>query len=246
MSPAPMRIPSSAKTTRGRPATSAQNSGHSVVGLVDDVGVGGERARDDVGEREQDAADDARPAASDSSIIRRAAAKASSASPAPSARPTMTWPAIAIASSTSARKTKSWKAIWWAPSVAAPMRAQHRGGEHEARRAARRCGRTSCAPIDSERADARRGRAARDAGARSSSDANAAPIPSCASTVPQRRAVEAPVEAVDEEQLEHDVDDVGRDDDDERRAQVADAAQPALAGERDERHRHARATAMRR
>jgi len=55
----------------------------------------------------------------------------------------------------------------------------------------------------------------------------------------ERRAVEPEVEAEDEHELEHDVDDVGRDDDDERGAQVGDAAQPPLAGQRDERHRHA-------
>ena len=38
-------------------------------------------------------------------------------------RPTITCPAIAIASSTSARKTHSWNAIWCAPSDAAPIRA---------------------------------------------------------------------------------------------------------------------------
>ena len=45
------------------------------------------------------------------------------------------------------------------------------------------------------------------------------------------------MEAVDEEQLEHDVDDVRGDDDLERPAQVRDAAQVALARERDERRR---------
>ena len=50
-----------------------------------------------------------------------------------------------------------------------------------------------------------------------------------------RRARDAPVEAVDEEQLEHDVHDVRDDDDLERPAQVGDAAEVALAGERDER-----------
>ena len=43
--------------------------------------------------------------------------------PAPSIRPTITWPAIAIASSTSARKIQSWNAIWCAPIAASPKRA---------------------------------------------------------------------------------------------------------------------------
>ena len=122
-----------------------------------------------------------RPAASDSSSIRRAAAKASSASPAPSARPTITWPAMAMASSTSARKPKSWKAIWWAATVAAPMRAQTAvaSTKHPSNAAVRT---SSWAPIDtSERMRAKSG----SANARSSTVANATPIPSCASTVPQ-------------------------------------------------------------
>ena len=55
--------------------------------------------------------------------MRLAAARAPSASPAPSIRPIITCPAIAIASSTSARNTHSWNAIWCAPSDAAPIRA---------------------------------------------------------------------------------------------------------------------------
>ena len=46
---------------------------------------------------------------------------------------------------------------------------------------------------------------------------------------PRGAAVQAPVQPVHEHQLEDDVDEVGDDDDDQRRAQVADAAQVALA-----------------
>ena len=81
----------------------------------------------------------------------RGGAARPSPSPAPSIRPTSTWPAIAIASSTSARKMNSWKAIWWAPSDAAPMRAQHGAGDDERDAAAQPCGRRSAPPIRSER-----------------------------------------------------------------------------------------------
>ena len=79
----------------------------------------------------------------------------------------------------------------------------------------------------------------RAAGARSSSDRERGAHPELRDDGAQRRAVQAPAEAVDEQQLEHDVDDVGDDDDAQRRAQVADAAQVALAGERDQRARQA-------
>ncbi len=174
------------------------------------------------------------PAASESSIMRRAAAKASSASPAPSARPTMTWPAMAIASSTRARKPKSWKAIWWAATVAAPMRA-HTAVASTKQPSSAAVRTKSCAPIDtSERMRARSGR--REHAQQHGRERD--PHPELRQHRAPGRAVEAPIEAVDEEQLEHDVDDIGRHDDDERRAQVAHAAQPALAGQRHERHRH--------
>src|SRR5207244_13132705 len=51
------------------------------------------------------------------------------------------------------------------------------------------------------------------------------------------RARDPPMEAVDEEHLEHEVEDVRRDDDLERSAEVRDTAQVALARERNERSR---------
>ena len=44
--------------------------------------------------------------------MRTLASYARSGRPAPSSLPTMIWPAIAIASSTSARKIQSWNEIW--------------------------------------------------------------------------------------------------------------------------------------
>ena len=175
-----MRIPSSAKTTAAT-GHSAQNSGHrswawsmTSGSVVNARGITSARARKTPPMTS--------PATSDSSIMRRAAAKASSASPAPSARPTMTCPAIAIASSTRARKPKSWKAIWWAATVAAPMRA-HTAVASTKQPSSAAVRTNSCAPIDtSERMRARSGQATN---ARSSTAANAIPIPSCASTVPQ-------------------------------------------------------------
>jgi hypothetical protein len=55
----------------------------------------------------------------------------------------------------------------------------------------------------------------------------------------RRRAGDPPVEAVDEQQLEYDVDGIRSHDDHERAAQVGDAAQVSLPGERDERRRQA-------
>lgn len=54
-------------------------------------------------------------------------------------------------------------------------------------------------------------------------------------------AVEAQLEAVDEPHLEHDVGELCGDDDEQRRPEVADAAQVALTGERDQRRRRAAA-----
>ena len=77
------------------------------------------------------------------------------------------------------------------------------------------------------------------AGARSSSTRTRRPCPSCAITVPDRAAVEPQPEPVDEHVVEDDVDDVADDQDHQRRPQVPDAAQVALAGERDENAGHA-------
>ena len=54
-----------------------------------------------------------------------------------------------------------------------------------------------------------------------------------------RRAGEAPAEAVDEQHLEHHVDRMGGDQDVQRRAQVGDPAQEALAGRREHEERRA-------
>jgi len=64
-------------------------------------------------------------------------------------------------------------------------------------------------------------------------------MPSCAMTVPTAEPSEAEVQAVDEPQLEHDVRQLRGHDDEQRRAQVADPAQVALAGQRDQRRRQA-------
>ena len=61
-------------------------------------------------------------------------------------------------------------------------------------------------------------------------------MPSWATTVPAAEPSRPQSEAVDEEQLEHDVDGVGRHHD-ASGLPVPDPAQPALPRERDERHR---------
>ena len=171
-------------------------------------------------------------------MMRRPSARAPAASPAPSARPTRTCPAMASASRTSARNVKMPKATWWAAREGAPARAatapaseeagQQRRGAHEDLRADRR-----------QRPDRRPDGRRRSPRARSSSAANAAPMPSWARTVPAAEPSRPEVEPVDEHELEHDVRGVAGHDDDERRPQVAHAAQPALAGEREQRARDA-------
>ena len=122
------------------------------------------------------------PAATAQPIIRVAAARAPLASPAPSMRPTITWPAIAIASSTSARKTNSWNAIWCAPSEAGPMRAST--AEATRKEPSSAVVRTAISPpiFISERMRARSGGSQPEA--RACTHTNAAPIPTCAITVP--------------------------------------------------------------
>ena len=85
------------------------------------------------------------------------------------------------------------------------------------------------------RASAGRGRASPPRRPRRIDDDERRAHPELRDRRPARRARDPPVEAVDEEHLEDHVRDVPRDDDDERRPQVRDPAQVALAAERDER-----------
>ena len=121
MSLAPMRMPSSAKTTPANGCIRA-NSGHTSCAWRSTAGSS-VNASGSTPVSASSAAPNAAPTANDQPIIRRPAAYARSASPAPSIRPTITCAAIATASSTNARKTKIWNAIWCAPSAAAPTRA---------------------------------------------------------------------------------------------------------------------------
>ena len=175
MSPAPIRIPSSAKTTAAG-GHITQNSGH--IALAWSRTSWSEvKAFGSTPLSTKSISPMATPAASDHSIIRQAAARAPAAALAPSARPTSTWPAIAIASSVSARNPKSWKAIWWAASDGAPTRA--RTALASTKQASSEAVRTKiCAPIVvSGRIDDQRGRRSA-AGARTNRAANAAPMPS--------------------------------------------------------------------
>jgi hypothetical protein len=116
--------------------------------------------------------------------MRTLAAQARSASPPPSPRPTITWPAIAIASRTKARKIQSWNAIWCAASDASPNRAITAPASVNALRSA--AVRTKMwRPITrSRRISTREGRVS-PAAARRMTTMKAAPIPNCAITVPQ-------------------------------------------------------------
>ena len=150
--------------------------------------------------------------------------------------PTRAWPAIAIASSARARNVQIWNAIWCAATATSEMRAatavvrrsaseQRAGADDEvaaddrgrpARRAARGliagAGAPGGAPDDHEERD--RGGDLGDDGA-------------------PRRAGDAAVEPVDEEQLEREVERVRGDRDHERGLGVLHPAQVAGAGERD-------------
>ena len=210
MSPAPMRMPSSAKTDAAERPHQA-NSGHIACARSSTAGSLVNSAREHVAQREQDAADEEPGADRPLEHPPRRGDGAPPASPAPSARPTITWPAIAIASSTSARKMKSWKAIWWAPSDGCADARADRGRERGSSRAARPCGRQ----LRAHRAPAsgsapRSGRGCRRARAAARVDERGA-HPGLRDDGAPRRPGEAPVEAVDEDDLEHDVRGVGGD-----------------------------------
>ncbi len=176
------------------------------------------------------------PPSTDSSIMRRAAARASWASPAPSRRPTITCPAMAIASSTSARKPKICIPIWWAPSDQC-VHASEDGAGDEERQVERGGAQDQGAAHPHQRAHHVRVRAApggadgRPQQAGGEGDAH----PRLGDHRPPCRADQAPVEDVDEHELQDDVDEVGDHHDHQRPAQVADPALIALAGEGDER-----------
>ena len=171
-------------------------------------------------------------------MTRLPAATAPSTSPAPSMRPTSTCAAIATASSTSAMKMKMPKAIWCAASDGSPTRA-----------------RTALAVRNAMSSDAERRKSSQEirtsglmssgAGRRSTpgppraqeQHGERAAHPDLRDDGAGRRAVEPPVEPVDEEDLQHRVRELGGGDDDERRPQVPDPAQMPLPGEGDERER---------
>ena len=227
-----MRIPSSAKTTaaagcmkasivqiaraRSMTAGSSVNSGGSTPASASRI------------------APNRQPATRPQAIERQPTARAVAASPAPRARPTSTCAAIAIASSVRARKTNRPIAIWCAASDGSPIRAITALAVANA--TSRAAERTKSSPemrtsgaSSARRATARRGRRAQQQPRERRAHAE------LRDDGPGRRAVEAPVQAVDEPQLEHEVDDLRGDDDEQRRAQVVDPAQVALAGQRDER-----------
>ena len=176
--------------------------------------------------------------ASDHAMMRVPAATAAPTFPAPSALPTSTCAAIANASRTSAMNTNRPNATWCAASGASPIRAQDGAGRREGGQERGRP--QEQLPRDPhERADELRRRPAvdaRPAGAQQEPRERRAHA-ELGEHRADRRAVQAPLEAVDEEHLEDDVRGLRGRHDDERRAQVADAAQVSLTGERDERER---------
>ena len=136
-------------------------------------------------------------------------------------------------------KIQSWKAIWCAASGASPIRVDDHAGEDE--RGDQR-----------DRADedelAEREQAPREVDAQArvgetdppqDRDDHRRPHRRLRDHRAPRRSLDAEIEAVDEHHLEDHVDDVARDHDHERRAQVGDAAKEALAADREERGRNA-------
>ena len=231
-----MRIPSSANTAPAA-GISAANSGHIACARSITAVVGGEGVRQHVRQARAARAANSVPTTTDQPIIRTDAARAPSGSPAPSIRPTSTCPAIAIASSTSARKMKSWNAIWCAPSDGAPTRASTAEATRNDASSARRAHRDLAADLH-QRADAVEPRRLPARRARLHPHERAA-HPGLGDHRAPRRAREPPVEAVDEQQLEHDVDRVRGDEDQQRRAQVRHPAQVALAGRGEHEERRA-------
>ena len=182
VSPAPMRIPSSANTAPLAGIISAKSHQISCACAITAV-VARERARDDVAEREQHERRTAAPTTTDQPIIRSDAARAPGRVAARRAcRPTITCAAIASASSTSARNTNSWNAIWCAPSDGrADAREHGRGDEERAEQRGRAHRDLDADPH--QRPDPRPAAGAasrRAAGPRRTR----APMPACAITVP--------------------------------------------------------------
>ncbi len=180
VSPAPIRIPSSANTAPLAGCMSANSS--QISWARSTTSSSPVKARGTTSIRASMTSPKTAPAATPHSIIRRAAACAASASPAPSVRPTITWPAIAIASSTSARNTNSWKAIWCAPSESLPTRASTALATRKDPYSAAVRTKISRPIRASGRMRASDGRR-ESAGADRSARTNAAPIPAWATTV---------------------------------------------------------------
>ena len=165
--------------------------------------------------------------------------RAWSASAPPSARPTSTCPAIASASSTSARKTKSWKTTWLAASAASLVRARTALATANAS-SSDPVRTTICAPMRvigrMQVPDRAAGRAPARAAAATRrprpcrAGRRPCPRPSRRARGPGRRRARARGRRSRALAITTTI---------ERRAQVADAAQPALPGEREQRARQA-------
>ena len=151
----------------------------------------------------------------------------------------MIWPAIATESRTSARKMKSWNAIWCAPIAASPKRvATAPASTNEAMSEAVRR-KIHFPSVSTRRARTSRGRASAALHPAQDHDHEGRAHPELRDRGSGGGSCDPPVEPVDEEHLEDDVHDVPGDHDDERRPQVGDPAQVALAAEREKGRREA-------
>ena len=199
--------------------------------LIDDVGIVGEEARDDVGEREDDAADDqARRERQLEHAPRGGEGLVGVTGAQRPADDDLPGDGDGIESSAGSRELKG--DLVGGDGGRADPRAD--GGGDTKHPATPRMRTRAGADRHERRMRAKSG----DANARSSAWRTRPPRPAARARCP-RPTRRAPVEAIDEQQLEHDVDHVGHPHEHGRRAQVAHPAQPALARRGDERHRHA-------
>ena len=236
VSPAPMRIPSSAKTTP-LSGISAANSHQISCARSTTALVVGERVREHVGRARAARARSRRrrpPTTGSRAAPPRAPARRRR--PRAAARPSPARRSPARRARARGRRTAGTRS-GARPSEAAPTRASTaEATRNEPSSAPVRTAISRADPHQRPHArEQRRLEARRAAGPAT----NASAHPGLGDHGAPRRAGEAPAEAVDEQHLEHDVDRVGDDEDHQRRAQVADPAQEALAGGRDHEERRA-------
>ena len=132
-------------------------------------------------------------------------------------------------------KIQSWNAIWCAASGASPIRVDDRAGEDE--RGDQRDGADEDELAEREQASGEYGPQAgvRETDPAQDRDGHRDPHARLRDHRSPGRALDPEIEAVDEHDLENQVDDVAGDHDHERCAEIGDATEEALAADREER-----------